>query len=553
MEYFIGIIVILIIVILIVQIKNHKKSNNNQTSKNIIDNSFSYSESSNTIENSSENYKISDKKNIQQVEKIDVTFDLLENAENENGYFLFVDIETTGLPKNRNADPEDISNFPFIVQIAWLVFNKEQQMIEKHDFLIKQKFKIPQKAIEIHGITDDIVANKGFDPTYIYEKFQKSIKNSEIVIAHNIDFDIPIIQSDFIRNGLKKPFQRMKKICTMKSSIEFCAIRNFYNNGYKYPTLMELVKQCFYPYATSLSSPDIHDANVDVRLTAKCFFKLLDEKIIVIEKPQKITQKDFQTEQNFIEKINLTKEKLSQEKKEELFDIADDYIKEATKLVKTNPELAIDKIITAINLFPETVPDYFYKLAYYLQLVGLHKQCFSVIDMVINDLDKSEYSMYNMYLSIAYEKYCTYKYSEKNYKDYIFYYFKWLHHKSFAFACQNRMTELNEILKNKDKLIHLAPTKINGALKNLKLDNRKDLLNKKINEYFEIIKDKLITISRTTKAHERNFTLEEINGLRVATQKIIPQNTEFLECYEFLNNSFEDEYFNMQINPIINN
>ncbi len=115
------------------------------------------------------------------------------------------------------------------------------------------------------------------------------------------------------------------------------------------------------------------------------------------------------------------------------------------------------------------------------------------------------------------------------------------------------MTELNEILKNKDKLIHLAPTKINGALKNLKLDNRKDLLNKKINEYFEIIKDKLITISRTTKAHERNFTLEEINGLRVATQKIIPQNTEFLECYEFLNNSFEDEYFNMQINPIINN
>src|ERR1035438_6557629 len=41
-----------------------------------------------------------------------------ENSKFEKGIFLIVDTETTGLPINRNAKPEEINNWPRILQIS---------------------------------------------------------------------------------------------------------------------------------------------------------------------------------------------------------------------------------------------------------------------------------------------------------------------------------------------------------------------------------------------------------------------------------------------------
>jgi hypothetical protein len=37
--------------------------------------------------------------------------------------YLFIDTETTGLPKNYKAPLHDLSNWPRLIQIAWLLYN----------------------------------------------------------------------------------------------------------------------------------------------------------------------------------------------------------------------------------------------------------------------------------------------------------------------------------------------------------------------------------------------------------------------------------------------
>lgn len=42
--------------------------------------------------------------------------------------YLFIDTETTGLPKEYDAPYTDIDNWPRLVQLAWIVFMIIQQL-----------------------------------------------------------------------------------------------------------------------------------------------------------------------------------------------------------------------------------------------------------------------------------------------------------------------------------------------------------------------------------------------------------------------------------------
>ena len=57
--------------------------------------------------------------------KIDFTF---EDSTNTTGKYLVFDLETTGLPNSMNAPPDDFGNWPYIVQIAWMLFDNEQKL-----------------------------------------------------------------------------------------------------------------------------------------------------------------------------------------------------------------------------------------------------------------------------------------------------------------------------------------------------------------------------------------------------------------------------------------
>jgi len=202
-----------------------------------------------------------------------------EDSKKTKGKYLIFDIETTGLPITKNAKPSDFANWPYVVQIAWGLFDDEGKAIEVNDYYIKQENKIPLDAIEIHGITNEIMQEKGIAPQIVYSKFNDALKRTKYLVSHNIEFDVPIVQSEFLRNGIVGAFDNKKTICTMKSSIEFCKIPR-YSGGYKYPTLGELFQRCFFQDKGKIIFYNLHRANIDAGMTAKCFFRLKELNII---------------------------------------------------------------------------------------------------------------------------------------------------------------------------------------------------------------------------------------------------------------------------------
>jgi DNA polymerase III epsilon subunit-like protein len=212
-------------------------------------------------------------------EKVDIEFD---DSTKTDGKYLVFDIETTGLPKDRYAAPEDFGNWPRIVQIAWALFDEVGKLIENKAHILMQESRIPEDSIEIHGITDDMARTVGVAPKSAYTEFINAINRTTFMVAHNIEFDVPILECEFLRNGFGRQLGAKETICTMKKGKNFCRLRR-QSGGYKYPTLEELFKKCYYPDASSFRLVrEYHRANDDVAMTAKCFFKLKELNIIKV-------------------------------------------------------------------------------------------------------------------------------------------------------------------------------------------------------------------------------------------------------------------------------
>jgi hypothetical protein len=95
-----------------------------------------------------------------------------------------------------------------------------------------------------------MMLEKGVEPSNVYANFKKVIDNTEYLICHNIDFEIPIIHSDFLRNAMQWNFPNNKMFCTMKTGTILCKTPPYKNGEYKWPTLAELYQRCFFPNHT---------------------------------------------------------------------------------------------------------------------------------------------------------------------------------------------------------------------------------------------------------------------------------------------------------------
>lgn len=64
-------------------------------------------------------------------------------------------------------------------------------------------------------------------------------------------------------------------MCTMKSAMDFCKLKNFY--GCRYPKLQELHNKLF-----GTDYENAHDAFSDISATVKCFWEMVKCEIITI-------------------------------------------------------------------------------------------------------------------------------------------------------------------------------------------------------------------------------------------------------------------------------
>ncbi|MCX6304782.1 MAG: 3'-5' exonuclease [Bacteroidetes bacterium] len=182
--------------------------------------------------------------------------------------YLFFDTETTGLPRNWKAPVSDLNNWPRMVQLAFLLYDKNGNKISGGDYIIKPEgFTIPADVARIHGITTERAMEDGKPLSGVLLNFLSLIDESEYLVAHNMSFDEKIVGAEFLRKKMPDHTAAKKKICTMHSTTNFCAIKGPY--GYKWPKLSELHYKLF-----KTGFDEAHNAAVDISATAKCFWEL---------------------------------------------------------------------------------------------------------------------------------------------------------------------------------------------------------------------------------------------------------------------------------------
>lgn len=188
--------------------------------------------------------------------------------------YLFFDTETTGLPKNWKAPVTDLSNWPRLVQIAWLLYKSNGELLSEGNYIIRPNgFTIPKAASSIHGITTEKAITHGDELALVMQEFVNLLKDSKCLIAHNMSFDENIIGSEMLRMGLPNLLASKRRVCTMRESTQYCDIDGHY--GKKWPKLTELHYKIF-----KEDFEDAHNAATDIKITAKCFWELRRRRVL---------------------------------------------------------------------------------------------------------------------------------------------------------------------------------------------------------------------------------------------------------------------------------
>lgn len=178
---------------------------------------------------------------------------------------VIFDVETTGLPKQRKASLHDTELWPYIVQISWINIDIiDGEITDIKDTIIKlpEDVIIPEDSIKVHGITNEMMLKSGVDIKNILLDFQNDINQSDIIVAHNIDFDEAVIGVESIRNLGYNLFDGYKKnkYCTMKRSRKLCK---------KWAKLSFLHEKLFKQVPNNL-----HNSLIDVYVCFRCFYQL---------------------------------------------------------------------------------------------------------------------------------------------------------------------------------------------------------------------------------------------------------------------------------------
>lgn len=188
------------------------------------------------------------------------------------------DTETTGKPKDYDAPVTDVRNWPRVVQLG-IAFQNMVGDVQTYQTLIKPPngvaFPIPAKATEIHGITDEMCVESGIPISEALDQFEFWLSGADVLVAHNMDFDRPVLGCEFVRlkrTPVKNP--SLKRICTMHSTTAFVGIEKDWcdpDDPYKWPKLQELHWKLF---GTGFKGD--HDALADVMATLKCYNRLCE-------------------------------------------------------------------------------------------------------------------------------------------------------------------------------------------------------------------------------------------------------------------------------------
>ena len=197
---------------------------------------------------------------------------------------LVFDTETTGLPKSRNSSIYSSDEWPYIIQMGWIIYDTDTKEINTFSHIVKCPIDPSPESVAIHHITKEQIEDEGIDITYVIELFRQCVDNSDVVVAHNISFDKRMIMVECIRNQFPPIFANVREYCTMKDGKSIANILKTSPSGrqyFKFPKLTELHEALFKTVPSG-----IHDALVDTMICLRCYMFMTNKSdIFELSKP----------------------------------------------------------------------------------------------------------------------------------------------------------------------------------------------------------------------------------------------------------------------------
>ena len=201
--------------------------------------------------------------------------------------YLFIDTETTGLPKDDSLSPMVTDNWPRLVSFAYILCD-ERDIVDRGYFIIKpNKFIIPIESTKIHGITTAEAVSKGIVLSEVLDIIRPLIEKCDYIVGHNVVFDINVLNAEFYRYNMTLPVSLKPFYCTMMLSKDYCGLPNN-----KYPTLEELSI-----ILRGEAFKNAHNAMEDTKMVMECFWILTDSGVVNSQNKKQII-KIYPTEDN---------------------------------------------------------------------------------------------------------------------------------------------------------------------------------------------------------------------------------------------------------------
>ncbi|MFB6341243.1 exonuclease domain-containing protein [Saccharicrinis sp. FJH62] len=188
-------------------------------------------------------------------------------------YILFLDTETSGVPKHWDNPVLFEKKWPYILQISWVIYDEVGKKVKSENHYIKPgRIRIKKSSRRIHGITLKKLEKIGEDRKEVVELLAADFEFYQpLVVGHFLEFDRKMLDVGFHRSGVQHDPDRLKTFCTMQLTHD----AGLAPSGSQYLRLQDLYRKLF-----NKNQQNPHNALNDAETTASCFFELQKRGII---------------------------------------------------------------------------------------------------------------------------------------------------------------------------------------------------------------------------------------------------------------------------------
>ena len=132
--------------------------------------------------------------------------------------YVVLDTETTGLPKTRASPTKDnLSCWDGcrVLSMAVIKYSgRGREHFRFYDLVYPDTFQVA--ATEIHGITQQDAETQGKPFCELFDRLRECFKFSNVVVGHNLKFDLDVIRAEAIRRNIDHAFlDTLLPVCTL--------------------------------------------------------------------------------------------------------------------------------------------------------------------------------------------------------------------------------------------------------------------------------------------------------------------------------------------------